>query len=330
MMQIKAMPEDFIVEEMNTLHFDNKGAYSYYKLKKINTDHNTALQTIANALNINRKYINAAGVKDKHAITTQYLSISQGPKKDFKTENIELTFLGNGKERINIGQLEGNTFAITVRNITEEEIKIFEKNIKKQKEHLCIPNYYDDQRFGMHKDNAMIGKLFLKRQWKEACTILKEREKKVKEFLQTKPTDYIGALRTILKQQLRMYVHAYQSYLWNETVKEFINENIKEKKKTKNEKRRNEHIPIIGFEIDCKNKKITQIIKNIMKEEGIKERDFIIREIPELSSSGGQRELFMGISDFSYNKINDETMLMRFTLKKGSYATIVIKSLFAG
>lgn len=321
MMQIKTMPEDFIVEEMNTLHFDNKGAYSYYKLKKLNIDHNTALQIIADAFKINRKYINVAGVKDKHAITTQCLSISQGPKKNLKTENIELTFLGTGKERIILGMLEGNKFTITVKNITREEMKNFEKN----KADLRIPNYYDDQRFGMHKDNATIGKLFLKRQWKEASNLLKDREISMKRHLQAHPTDFIGALRTIPKQQLRMYIHAYQSNLWNETVKNVMKGVMKEKIKLKNEK-----IPLVGFEIDCKNKKTRQKIERIMEQEGIRERDFIIREIPELSSSGGERMLFMNVADFSYKKINVETMLMHFTLKKGSYATIVIKSLFAG
>ncbi len=314
-MLLKSIPEDFIVEEITPLHFDDKGTYSYYTLKKINTDHNTALQIIADTLKINRKYINVAGIKDKRAITMQYLSISQGQKMDIKKENVGLTFLGTGKERIHLGQLEGNNFTIIVRNITPEEMKNFEKN----KQNLRIPNYYDNQRFGAYKDNAVIGKFFLRRQWKKAGNILKERETSIRCYLQAHATDFIGALRTLSKQQLRMYLHACQSYLWNETVKELIKENVKLK---------NEKIPLIGFEIECDDKQILHIIEKIMKQEGIKERDFIIREIPELSSSGGGRMLFMDIKNFSYEIIDSKTITLQFTLGKGSYATIVMKALF--
>ncbi len=335
MMQIKTMPEDFIVEEINTLHFDEKGKYTYYKLKKINIDHNTALQIIADAFKINRKYINVAGVKDKHAITTQCLSISQGPKKNLKTENIELTFLGTGKERITLGMLEGNKFTISIQKITKQEMQKFETN----KKNLCIPNYYDGQRFGTNKNNHLIGKLLVKKQYKEAVTLLRDKELSMACSLQLHPTDFIGALRTLPKQQLRMYIHAYQSYLWNETVKELIKEKAKVWRSAEyslgalyfpSHKIKNENISVIGFETEHNNKKIKQIMENIMKQEGIKERDFIIKEMPELSASGNERMLLFDISDFSCKEINSETMLLQFTLSKGSYATIVIKSLFAG
>ena len=110
---IKQQPEDFIVEEVLTLSIQEKGEYSYYRLKKTNLEQNKALDIIAKVFNINRKYINIAGMKDKAAITTQTISIRNGPKKNIKKDDLELTFLGHGDERISLGQLEKNKFIIT-------------------------------------------------------------------------------------------------------------------------------------------------------------------------------------------------------------------------
>ena len=148
-MLLKSKPEDFIVEEINDLHLHESGSYSYYKLKKTNLETNSALQKIADLWKINPKYINIAGNKDKVAITTQFLSISKGPEKDLKTENLELTFLGKKNDRLNLGTLDGNKFTITVRKISAEERINLLKNT--QRADFLFVNYYDDQRFGIEK-----------------------------------------------------------------------------------------------------------------------------------------------------------------------------------
>ena len=72
-----------------------------------------------------------------------------------------------------------------------------------------------------------------------------------------------------------------------------------------------------------------------MKEEGIKYRDFIIKEIPELSSEGGIRKLFVRPLNFEAvekgeDELNDGKykIKLRFFLPKSSYATEVIRQMF--
>lgn len=345
-MRIKSKPEDFLVEEINTsLRFNEIGKYTYYQLKKINIDMYAALQQIADCFKINPKYINFAGLKDKTAVTTQYLSISKGPKKNLKRENIELTYLGNGNERLNLGMLDGNKFTITIRNITVEEKKNFEDKIKNKQKTIQFINYYDDQRFGIHKNNHLIGKLLLKKQFKEAVEMLKTREdyqiSLLKRYLKNQPTDLIGALRELPKKHLLLFIHAYQSYLWNETVKKYI----KQKKvpyaaaayscgelffprnSLKNIK--NVSIPIIGFAVECDNKDIKKCTTEVMAEEKITERDFLIKQMPEITAAGGKRDLLMDCKEFSFKEIDEETMELCFFLGKGSYATMVVKQLLS-
>jgi tRNA pseudouridine13 synthase len=335
-MLLKSKPEDFIVDEINKLDFNKDGKYAYYKLKKINMDTLKALQLIANEFKINKKYINIAGTKDKVAVTTQYISISKGPEKSFKKDNLELQFLGKAKHRLNLGMLDGNKFTITVRELKNEEIQAF----KNKKSNTTIPNYYDDQRFGIQKNNHIIGRLIVKKKFKEA---VKEAIKQqhypnnlMLPHLEKHPTDFIGALRKLPKRIVLMYIYAYQSYLWNETVKILIKKHNHHKASYNagelffpNDEIQNVDIPLIGFDMEYKNEEIKTTCEAIMKQEEITSRDFIIRQMPECSASGGNRSFLIDIKNLSAKEIDNETMQLCFSLGKGSYATMVVKALFA-
>ncbi len=351
-MRLKTTPQDFIVEEVNTLQFDKEGKYSYYKLKKTNLETQSAIQKIADIWKLNEKYINTAGTKDKVAVTTQFISISQGPEKDINTENLELKYLGKGRERLNLGSLEGNKFLITVREITKEEKVNFEENTKSnaknnsEKADVQFINYYGDQRFGIEKNNHIIGKLLIKKQFKETANLLIARNHypytKAKEYLETHQNDYIGALRILPKKLLLMFVHAYQSWFWNETAKIYLEKKIKTlktveysagtvyfPKQKENFTLENLGIPIIGFDIEENNEDVEEIIRNMMKKENITERDFLIKQMPEITAAGGRRDILTDCRNLKKKEIDKETIELSFTLGKGSYATMVVKQLFS-
>ncbi|MFA6888579.1 MAG: tRNA pseudouridine(13) synthase TruD [Candidatus Woesearchaeota archaeon] len=328
-MIIKSKPEDFIVEEINNLILVDNGKYSYYILKKTNLDTQAAIQKLTDLFGVNPKYVNFAGTKDKIAITTQYISIFHGPEKNITTENCEVTFIGKGNDRLNLGMLHGNTFTITVRNITKKE-----KNAFKIKQFV---NYYDDQRFGTRKNTHALGKLLVKKEFKGAVLEAQSDHYPyllLKKYLEKCPTDYVGALRELPKKLLLMFVHGYQSYLWNETVKEYL----KRIKHTKIEYSLGElyvplnqiedrEIPLISFDIET-DKEMQKILDTIMKKEEITERNFIIRQMPEIVAPGGNRKLLIECKNFSENWIDDSVVILKFTLGKGSYATMVVKQLF--
>ncbi len=319
MYKIKTIPEDFIVKEINKLKYNNNGKYSYYLLKKKNYTTIDAIDVISKKLNIKSKYVNFAGTKDKLAITTQHISIKNGPKKDLKLEDIELKFLGKGNERLNLGNLKANDFIITARNLKKKKINNLKNNYKKLIKN--IPNFFDEQRFGINKNNHIIGKYIIKKEFNKACELIPE----VKNYLNKEPNDFIGALRSLNKNILRIYIHSYQSYLFNKTVDEYL-----KLKPTKNIK-----LPIIGFGTKIHNKELKNIINRILKKENISFHDFIIRQIPELTSEGNERDLFVNIKNFKIETIEKDELnkgkykvKLKFTLDRGSYATNVIKYLF--
>lgn len=307
MHQIKQIPEDFFVKELNNLKFDNTGKFSYYLLKKKNYNTLDAIRKACEYWNIDEKYTNFAGTKDKVAITEQYISINHGPKKDLSLKDIELNYLGTGLERLNLGALNGNYFEIVVRNIE-----------KKPETKTRFLNLFDSQRFGKNNDNHIIGKLIIKGKFKEACELIDE----TKEFLTKRPTDVVGALRSLPKKTLKMYIHAYQSYLWNKAALELQDQEVTS-------------LEVIGFGTKISNEKIKNTYEKIMKEEEITFRDFINRSIPELSEEGTTRTMFINVNDMIICELENDNLnidkkkvLIKFSLPPGAYATNVIKELF--
>ncbi|MBI4983603.1 tRNA pseudouridine(13) synthase TruD [Candidatus Woesearchaeota archaeon] len=97
------------------------------------------------------------------------------------------------------------------------------------------------------------------------------------------------------------------------------------------------NLPLIGFggEDLIKEKGIKEIIEKLMTEEKITYRDFIIKQIPALTLEGGLRAAFTKVKDLTVGKLEEDELnpkknkiKLTFSLGKGSYATMVIKSMF--
>jgi len=319
---LKTIPEDFFVKEIKNLeNLEKGGDYSYYILRKKGLSTGEAIEKLSKSMHIERKYINFAGNKDKQAVTSQFISISKGPEKNLQLGNLSIEFIGKFKERINLGELEGNHFEITVRNI--------EKLPEIKNEFI---NYFDEQRFSKH--NVEIGKLIIKKDFKRACQLINN--KKINQFLEKNPNDFATAIK-IEKNVVRICIHALQGYLWNRYSAEYIKENAKKIKEMDYSlgklyfgEIKNRKIPIIGFGTDIDSK-----MRKLLKEEGISQRDFLIKSIPELSSEGSERELVVKAENIKTSDLIDDEIykgkkkfVISFDLPKGSYATTFIKSLF--
>ena len=134
------------------------------------------------------------------------------------------------------------------------------------------------------------------------------------EHLARKPNDYAGALRRIPKKFRRMFIHAYQSYLWNNAAKVSAEERI----------------PLIGFGTDLTKYKTGKQIEKVLKKEGISKSDFHPESMPELASEGSERERVVkpeGLEwKFGEDEVNENRLkcTLKFELPKGSYATVLI------
>lgn len=306
--KIKEKPEDFIVREITTIKPAKEGQYSYFLLKKTNLNVMDAVRRISDFLGIPLKNVGFAGTKDKVAVTEQNISVRGGFEErlsNLRSEGIELTFLGKGDSPISLGDLEGNGFEIVVRDAGKEPKKL-----------SMFINYFGEQRFS--QNNAEVGKAMIKGDFKKACEIMKENA--VDAYLKSRPNDHPGALKQLPMKILTLYINAYQSSLWNSAVDEYLKKN--------KQREENLRMPVIGFGTEFNDPKTKEICEKIMKNESITTRDFIVRKMPELSSEGTERDVFAVIKDLSIEKIGDMAYMLKFSLKKGCYATEAIRQMF--
>lgn len=297
----------------------DEGRFTYFILKKRNYTTLKALQVIARQLGIELKKISFCGNKDKKAITEQTISIL-GKARAVNMKDIELTFIGYGNEPISLGEHSRNEFIITARNLANmPEVNSLE----------YFPNYFDTQRFS--KNNAQIGKLLIMQNYKQAAELIAQGgESPVSVYLTKHHNDFVGALRLVPKKLLQLYVHSYQSLLWNTVLKMYIEHehidltNLAPQHKTL-------QIPLLGFATEFDDELLEKLYETIMETELISSRDFIIRAMPELSSDGAQRNAFAQVHGLQVFETGEDEfnsgkkkIKIRFELGKGCYATTAL------
>ena len=234
-----------------------------------------------------------------------------------KIKDIKIEFLGYADERLMLGQSKGNKFRIVVRNLDKNGV-----NVK------FLENYYDDQRFGGR--NKLFGEALVKREFRKVCMMLR---------VKWKDNDFINALRNLGKKRLRFFVNSYQSYLWNETLAEYLRKEgtvVKEVAYSLGKlvfvadvaRFLDLEVPLIGFGTSAAGKEI----KEIMKKEDLDYRDFVIKQIPEITLEGEMRHAFVEVKDLKIGKeeVDDlnpgkNKVKVSFSLGKGSYATMVVR-----
>ncbi|MBN2454488.1 tRNA pseudouridine(13) synthase TruD, partial [Candidatus Woesearchaeota archaeon] len=225
---------------------------------------------------------------------------------------------GKGTEPLYLGCHEGNDFKITVRNLSEADLAIFKKNCDEfRANHFRFTNYFDSQRFS--SNNAEVGKLLLKKDFRKAAELISGYPE-IASHLEGQKNDYVGALKELPKKTLMLYVHSYQSLLWNRMAEKLSGREIM--------------LPLIGFGTEINDESIAKMAEEVLKEEGITQRDFIIRQLP-VSAEGSERSLSAAAKDFKASEAGEDELnkgmskiILSFSLQKGSYATIVVKNLF--
>jgi tRNA pseudouridine13 synthase len=359
-MLIKHVPEDFIVEEVPQgepgKEWSDTGPYAVFKLTKIklNTEH--AVEIVSKRFHIPSSDIKYAGTKDKHAHTTQYISIPnrQGISGiHIDEDNLKLEHVGYNEEPLSLGTLKGNRFIITVRELDHKTIHMLKSSSFKDskinhetKTAPIIPNYFDEQRFS--SNNYSIGYSIMKKEYKKAVAYMCESSSiyadTVVVYLAAHPNDYVGALQRIPKRTLTLFIHAVQSFIFNEALSRILLEHaIKNDVKHyiipysegtfvfyENHKDYEELTGSLEFNLELVGFNTTDMnhnIKYLMNEIGLTQRDFIIRALPDLSVEGTTRESFVQVENMEIELL-EERAILEFELPKGSYATIVVKALF--
>ncbi len=162
---IKARPDHFVVEEIPLYLPSGDGPHLYLTLRRTGLTTRDVAAELGRRLSKPAADVGYAGLKDKEAVTTQTfsleVSLSEGEARDRLADGPwELVRLGRHRNKLKVGHLLGNRFAIV---LSEPRGNLAEaRAIAERLNAAGLPNYFGPQRFGREGDNPAAGLALLK------------------------------------------------------------------------------------------------------------------------------------------------------------------------
>ncbi|MGD8177043.1 tRNA pseudouridine(13) synthase TruD [Marinimicrobium sp. ARAG 43.8] len=158
----RTVPEDFRVNE--DLGFEPEGDGEHWLLNVRKRGDNTpwVAGQLARCAGVPVRDVGYCGLKDRHAVTTQWFSIHQpkGAAPDWpavNSESIQLLSIARHPRKLRRGQHRRNEFVIRLRDVTPvsgQTRDALNERLERVKA-FGVPNYFGEQRFGRGGQNLV-------------------------------------------------------------------------------------------------------------------------------------------------------------------------------
>jgi len=386
-MRIKALPEDFVVEEQVRLNPADSGPWAVYRVRKVGLTTLEVQTRLAAHLGLSPSKVIFPALKDRQAVAGQYVSLPAGREARIQGEGFVAERVGYRARPLGPADLEGNAFVITVRELAEDEARRLRERLQMLSS-LGVPNYYDEQRMGSYAPGwGFIGRAILKRDAREALygylakPFLGDPEpvrrfkraaerlwpdwraimdaaprpsnyRSVLTYLIDHPEGYRKALNLIPRRLLSIYLSAYQSHLWNRIVGAYLQRVYSDSGCTV--AIAGESLPIHSaiapqtlaelsalrvllphHTVAYRDGALGEIALGVLEEEGFAIPDLKARILQRAYLPRGERAVLTFPEALSVEApVADERfggwlLRTRFSLPRGSYATLVLKAAMA-
>jgi tRNA pseudouridine13 synthase len=187
---IRAQPEDFHVLEIPLVEPSGEGVHLWLELEKRSANTNWVAEQLAAASGVALRDVGFAGMKDRHAVTSQWFSVSlqEASNSDWTSwsiPDVKIIQAIHHPRKLKRGALKGNRFRIVLRELSGDITGLEQRLdvIRAQ----GVPNYFGPQRFGFNGANIERGIHWLRHGGR---------------LSRSKRSIYISAVRSFLFNQL--------------------------------------------------------------------------------------------------------------------------------
>jgi tRNA pseudouridine13 synthase len=383
----KSLNEDFEVEESLALEeVSSEARPGYFPLYRVEKSSIDTLHMERQLSDMLRSRVTYGGLKDKRAVAVQYVtptSRNSARPESIVGEKFSARLVGYLPRPISRGSMVGNRFRITLRGCCSG----IEKNIEEVlalARLRRLPNFFGYQRFGAPgMGTHRVGRAIVRRDFAEAVRLMlseprpqddeetaaareemvkgnygeglrmlpphQDTEGMVARELERNPSDFVGALRAVPVRLRRLFVQAYQSFIFNRTVsiavsKGFDISNYERGDNWGEPKDEGLAIPeargardpaspgavpmvqLAGYAFRDYGSRFDALANEVMYDEGVSAKDFYIREMQETSAEGGFRIPHLLVGEASY-RVEGTTAVLGFSLARGQYATVLLREI---
>lgn len=154
----KQSPEDFLVEEIPAYLPCGEGEHLFLWVEKRNLSSEMLLAQLSKQLSVPRSEIGMAGLKDKQAVTRQWVSVPARAEKlvpALESDDLQVLEARRHRNKLKTGHLKGNRFVAILRGVEPDHAKI--DAIARQLQSQGCPNYFGMQRFGHQHSTWTLG-----------------------------------------------------------------------------------------------------------------------------------------------------------------------------
>lgn len=154
---LRTQPEDFVVEELDAFDASGAGEHLLLRIEKRGMNTAFAARRIAEWAGVDERAIGYAGMKDRHAVTRQRISVhlpkrQAPPLEALDGDDLRVLEHGWHAKKLPRGALAGNTFVLTLRDVAGDRAVIDAR--LRAIAARGVPNYFGEQRFGHGGDNV--------------------------------------------------------------------------------------------------------------------------------------------------------------------------------
>jgi tRNA pseudouridine13 synthase len=385
--RIKQKPEDFSVKESYRFDEVASGKHRVYLMDKQKLSTFDAVNRIRDAFGLKPGAISYCGLKDKQGRTEQIIAVD-GADVDMQEPDLRLKFLGRTDKPLSARNITSNRFSVTVRALTHDSLAPLNLAAA-EVNRLGVVNYFDSQRFGALKHGqGFIAKDLIRGDFEAALhnyfarpsELDRTEDAKVKGFwrdnwgrwdarvpfegakkyhrilrsLRENPGDWLKAFLQIDSDYRAMILFEYQSYLWNEGVRRYLQLmlpreamfpmryqagtllHFRDATPDVLHTLREKTFPLVGPDTTFGDPKVAEAMEWVLGKEKLKLADLRIKGAERmLYFKEEQRPLVMFphklvVGRTQNDDVNrgDIKVNVAFTLPPGAYATLVIKRLF--
>lgn len=161
--RLRVAPEDFVVDEVPAYLPSGEGEHLFVRFEKRELTTPEAVRRLAGVLGADVRDAGWAGLKDRHAVTTQWASFARADRDlalAATIDGVRVLEAARHGNKLRTGHLVGNAFTLRVRDVPADRHADAD-HVLHNLARTGVPNYFGEQRFGVNGRNLYRARAWL-------------------------------------------------------------------------------------------------------------------------------------------------------------------------